>query len=219
MAEKNNPNKIITISLAIVICIAAIVLLYVNLPQENTDTTDDITDNTPDETKDNNQIEEPVVLLTIIYNNTKNEYTLKELEDFTSLTGTGRYVKSKALPDTVIITPDLNESAWEFTGVSLSTLLEKFEILTENYNITVTSNDNWTSEYTKDQVNGIIDIYNESGNITSTSGATMILAYKQDSEYIGGDYGPLRIAFVGSDVITGSNLWAKFVVSIEIVEI
>ncbi len=206
MAE-NNSNKTITIALAVIICIAAIVLLYVNLPQDSTDTTDD------------NQNTEPLVLLTLIYNNTENEYTLEELENFTSVTDTGRYVKSKLLPDTVLITPDLNESAWSFTGVAVKTLIDEFENIPDKYNITVTASDDWTSEYTKDQVEGTIDIYNETGNVTSTTGATMILAYTQDGEYIDEEDGPLRIALIGDDVITSSNLWSKMVVSIEIVEV
>lgn len=216
MADKDKTNKILTIVLAIVICLAAVVIIYVNLPQETTDYTQDETND--GNTTDDDETEEPVTLLTVMYNNTKNEYTLEELESFSAVTGTGRQVKSKLLPDTIQITPDLNESAWEFVGVAVSTLLEEFEDLPDNYNITVTASDDWTSEYTKDNVAGVVNVYNETG-IIGTSGATMILAYKQDGEYISDDYGPLRITFVGSDAITESSLWAKFVVSIEIVEV
>jgi len=212
MAE-NNSNKMITIALAAVICIAAIVLLYTNLPQDNTN------DETDNGTPDDNQSAEPAVILTVTYNNTDYNYTLEDLESFTTTTGTGRYVKSKLLPDTVLITPDLNESAWSFTGVAVSTLLDEFNSIPDNYNITVTASDGWTSTYTKEQVDGTIDIYNETGNVTSTTGATMILAYKQDTEYISEDPGPLRISLVGDDIITLSNLWSKMVVSIEIVEL
>lgn len=205
-------KKLITITLAIVICIAAIVVLYVNLPQDQN-------------TNDDNTNEEPVVLLTVTYGDEQSEYTLEELEDFSSTTGFGRYIKSKALKQgTVIIEPDLNGPAWEFTGVEISTLVDQFENLPDNYNITVTASDDWTSGYTKDNVTGAIDIYNETGAITATSGATMILAYKEDGSYYSeidpdNEVGPLRIAFVGEDVITLSSLWSKMVVSIEVVEL
>ncbi len=198
MTEKNS-NKILTLVLAVIICISAIVVLYVSLPKN--ETTDNNTDDTTNGNTDNNETEEPVILLTVIYNDTQNEYTLEDLEKFSAVTGTGRQVKSKLLPDTVLITPALNESAWEFTGVAVSTLLDEFENLPSNYNITITSSDEWITEYTKDNVTGIVNIYNETG-INGTSGATMILAYKQDDEYISDEYGPLRIVFVGSDVIT-----------------
>ncbi len=207
-------KKLITITLAILICIAAIVVLYVNLPQAD-----------DENTNDGNTNEEPVVLLTVTCGDEQNEYTLEELESFSSITGTGRYIKSKALKQgTVIIEPGLNELAWEFTGVEISTLVNQFENLPDNYNITVTASDDWTSEYTKDNVTGTIDIYNETGKITGTSGATMILVYKEDGSYYSeidpdNEIGPLRIAFVGEDVITLSSLWSKMVVSIEVVEI
>jgi DMSO/TMAO reductase YedYZ molybdopterin-dependent catalytic subunit len=210
MAEKDSSNKLITITLVVVICIAAIVFLYVNLPENDTIIPDD-------------EIEdpvEPVTLLTIIYNDTQKSYTLEDLENFSATTGYGRHIRGRLLPDTVLITPDLNESAWIFTGVDISLILEEFEDLPDDYNITVTSSDDWVTPYSRDNVMGFVNIYNETGNITATSGATMILAYKQDGEYISEeDGGPLRIAFVNSDIITDSGLWAKWVVSIEIIEI
>jgi hypothetical protein len=66
---------------------------------------------------------------------------------------------------------------------------------------------------------GSVEIYNETGNITANSGAIMILAYMQNGEYISEQDGPLRIVFVNSNAITNSRLWAKLVVSIEIMDI
>jgi len=211
MEEKNNSNKIITITLAVIICLAAAVIIYVNLPINEEETSDQ--GSSGDNTKNDSE-----TILTIIYGDEQKNYSLKDLEEnFSPVTGTGRYVKSKLLPDTIQITPDLSEAAWTFTGVAVSTLLDEFENLPSNYNISVISDDDRVTNYTKDNVTGIVNLYNETG-IIGTSGAAMILAYKQDNEYISDD-GPLRIVFVGSDVITLSNLWAKFVVSIVILDV
>lgn len=205
MVEKKNTNKIITITLGLTICIALIVLIMVNLPQSESII--------PDE-----ELDPQEVLLTIIYSNTYINYTLQDLEVFPSTTGSARNIRGALLPE-VRITPPLNEPAWEFTGVSVHLLLEEFENLPDNYTINVTSSDDWVSTYSKDQVMGSVDLYNETGNITATSGATMILAYMKNGEYIIEEEGPLRIVFVNSDAITNSRLWAKLVISIEIMDL
>lgn len=206
MGEENNTNKMLTIGLVVVVAIAVIVLMYVNLPQEDT-TTDE-------GTEDANGTNE--VMLNVTYDNIKHEYTLEELEDLPSITGTGRKIKAKLLPDAVIIDPDLNDSAWQFTGVAISTFLGEFENLSDNYNVTAIGSDEWEISYTKDNVTGHVNVYNETGQVVRTNDTTMILAYKQDNDYISDEYGPLRIAFVDSGAITNSALWAKYVVTIEI---
>ena len=92
--------------------------------------------------------------------------------------------------------------------------------LPENYNVTVTASDGWSIEYTKNQINGAFDLYNETGDLIEDRIVTMILAYKEDGGYITDEEeGPLRIVFVGEDVITASGLWLRMVESIEIIEI
>lgn len=207
MTDENN-NRMITVALIVVILIAAVTLLYINLPEENSNSEDQTSNNIPEDT---------TVIFSLIYEDTTLEYTLSELEDLEEYTGSGSYIKTKLLPDTVLI-----NGPWDFVGVRISKLLDQISSIPENYNITFTASDGWTSEYTKNQVLGEIDLYNESGNVTGNEGATMILAYKQDGDYIpeGEDEaGPLRVAFIGGDIITGSNLWAKMVISMQIVEV
>lgn len=206
MKKINKNEKIITFLLAVVILLAVVTVIYISFPlgywnEENNKTT---------ETPTNNE----KILLTVSLGSEQKNYTMSDLEQLEKYEGTGSYVKTKLLPDTVLINGPYN-----FTGVQVSTLINDFDDLPENYTITVTASDGWSTNFTKDNVSGVIDIYNETGKIVGNHGATMILAYKENGEYITDDtIGPLRIAFVDDDVITASNLWVKRVVSIEITE-
>jgi hypothetical protein len=199
MVEKND-SKLITILLAIIIIIAIIALVYVNLPEEKTGEKDDII-----------PVEEEI--LSIIYESQEINFTLSNLEELEAYSGSGSFLKIGALPDVIIDGP------FNFTGVTFSTLISQMDILPENYNITVIASDGWTSEFTKDQINGEIVLYNETGEIIEEGNVTMILAYIEDNEYINEGDGPLRIAFIGENVITASNLWSKAVEIIEIIEV
>jgi hypothetical protein len=201
MAKKEETNKIITIVLAIVISLAALTILYFNLPDSD-ESDDKVTPSTGE------------TILTVSYEDESIEYDLNSLENKEEYTGSGGYIKTKLLPDSVVI-----NGPWEFTGVQLSTFLSDFEDLPNNYNVTITASDGWISEYTKQEVQGNVNIYNESGEIIETSGATMIIAYKEEGEYISEEDGPLRVAFLGDNMITESNLWSKMVESIEITEV
>ena len=155
-------------------------------------------------------------ILTITYENYSMNYTLNDLESMESYTGTGRYIKSKLLPDSIVI-----ENSNSYTGVKIINLLDDISGMPENYNLSIISADGWFVNFTKNEVMGYVDIYDEMGNIISNQTTVMILAYKENGEYynvIGedDDIGPLRIAFVGNDVITSSNLWSRKVVSIYI---
>ena len=128
---------------------------------------------------------------------------------------TGGSPKTEKITEIAIYLHDGEKITGEFT-----TLINQMEDLPENYNITVTASDGWTTEFTMDQVYGEIDLYNETGDIIEEGIVTMILAYKEDGEYINDlEVGPLRIAFIGEDVITSSSLWSKMVESIEIIEV
>lgn len=167
----------------------------------------------------NEQEEKPSVLLTVIYGDYQANYTLGDIEALEAYNGTGAYIKTKFLPESVV-TDDIHE----YTGALMTTLLEQIPNLPENYNISVISSDGWTTNYTLNEILGYVDVYNETGNLTSSERAVvMILAYKEDGSYYSeidpeNETGPLRIAFVGDNPIyTPSGLWAKMVVSIEVI--
>ncbi len=205
MAENN--MKILSVILAAAIIISIGVLVYVNLPKE---TEEEINDNEAD---GNEGTKEEKTVLTLIYNDEITNYTLSELQDFEAYSGSGRYIKQKLLPDTVLI-----EGPFNYTGVEVSLLLNQFSDLPGEYIINVTASDGWSSNYTSDNVAGIVDIYNESGIVVDNSGATMILAYEENDELISDpEIGPLRIAFVNDGVITSSSIWTKMVEIIEVI--
>jgi hypothetical protein len=156
-------------------------------------------------------------ILTVTFDDYTDEYSLSNLESIESYSGTGRYIKTKLLPDSIVISDSVN-----YTGVRMYRILNNIPNLPEDYNISVISSDDWTVTYTKDDINGNVDVYDEEGNILSNETAVMIIVYKEEGEYyseidLDDETGPLRIAFVKGDVITSSNLWSKMVVSIEII--
>lgn len=207
MPKENSSKKAITISLITIIIIAAVVLIYVNLPQT-------IEDNNNDGTNENGETNEEEILLTITYSTQELNYTLTQLENLTSYEGQGGKINKKST-----ITGPYN-----YTGVEISTFLNELDNLPEIYNITATSSDGYTQEYSYEQIIGNTTLYNETRieidqvepgiNILK-----MIVAYKEEGEYITDpEYAPLMVAFV-DDYYTDSSLWARMLVSLEITEI
>ena len=154
-------------------------------------------------------------VLTVIFDNYTNDYNLDDLQSIDSYIGTGRYIKTKLLPDSV----NISDSS-SFTGIRVYKILDDIPNLPDTYDISVVSSDGWEVTYTMDDIDGNIDIYDEEGNILSNETAVMILAYKEDGEYYSDDEtGPLRVAFVDNNVITSSSLWSKMAVSIEVISL
>ena len=171
------------------------------------------------EDNETNGEEQSSVLLNITFGDYKANYTLEDIEALDSYTGTGGYIKTKLLPDSVVIS-DINE----YKGVRILTLIEEVPDPPVDYNISVVSDDGWTVTYTKNETLGNVFVYNETGEIVANETAVMILAYKENGSYYSeidteNEIGPLRIAFVGDNVITSSSLWSKMVVSIEIISL
>ena len=196
-----NKNMFITIALAIVIVTAIGVFVFTNLESTNQNNDDPSDANTNDETKEDEE-----TLLTIVHKDNNYSYTLSDLENVESYTKPGRKIKSNG----VIIGP------YNYTGVKITTLMDEIGILAEPYEITITASDGYNKTFTKNQTQGILDFYNEDGNITENGSATMIVAYQEDGVYYDEEY-PLRIAFIGEYMpITSSSLWIKMITTIEI---
>lgn len=211
MAEKKQTTKMLTIGLVIVIAIATIVMIYVNLPKETID------DETKDDQINDNEIEKPTVQLNVTYNNTEYTYNFTNIENLESTTGTARYLKASPFfkTGTIIISPEMNESAYQYTGVKISTLLQDIQNLPETYNVTLSAPDGYSTTLNNSEIAGNLVTYTENGNETDVE-VSVILSYKKNGEYLPDDEATLRVAVVGDEPISLSNLWVSNVVNIEI---
>lgn len=218
MAEKKNTNKILTIGLVLILAIAAIVVIYVNLPQEKSETDNQTGGESSDDTSDNDT-EKPNTTLVVTYNNTEYEYNFEELENLQSTTGTARTLKSRPFfkSNSIIIEPPMNETANQYTGVEISKIIENVQNLPETYNVTLYAPDDYNTTFNNSELKGNTITYNETGNETQVE-VSVILAYKQNGEYLPEDDGPLMVAIIGEEPISLSNSWVKSVVSIDITE-
>ena len=205
MAEKNNSNKIITITLAVIICLAVAVIIYVNLPTKEEKTSDQ---GESGGKTNNTQTNDSEKVLTIIYGDEQINYTMDEIKSMTPYTSVGAKINKKF----TITGP------YHYTGVKISTFLADFTDLPSKYSLVATSSDGYIQSYTYDQVQGTVELLNETRASLGNGSLTMIVAYMQENEEISdSEDGPLMIIFI-DDYYTDSALWAKMVVSIEIVE-
>ena len=189
MAENKTDKIIIGIFVAVII-IAVGVFAYYNMYNPSS----------PSE-KEN-------VLLTLSYENEYHNYTLSDLKKIDSFSGNGGYKTSHGY----VKGPE------SYTGVRMTKLLNEIGNLPDSYIIQVIAKDNYSVNYTIDEINGNVTVYDSNGNETGRGGVTMILAYAENGKYDFDD-GPLRIAYVDDGSITSSKLWAKWVVEIKVIEI
>ena len=203
MTVKINTNKILTLILALIICISAIVILYVNLPKD-----EKTNDNNTNGVIDNNQTEESVPVLTVMYGDEQINYTIDDIKSMVSYTGIGAKINKK-----LSITGPYN-----FTGVKISAFLTQLNNLPLNYSINTTSIDGYSQHYTYEQIKGIIEKFNETRVSLGNASFTMIIAYKEEGVDITDlEDGPLMVVFV-DDYYTDSGLWAKQLTKIEIID-
>jgi hypothetical protein len=201
MTDKKTDNRLTSIALTVVIVIAAMILIYTNLPKENSVYT-------PNE---NSQQSESEIIFTLRFDDQELKYSLNDLENLEAYTCNATIIKTGFLPELKFEGPN------EYTGVIMSTLLNEIGDLPVNYSINVISTDINTT-YNLNQIKGKVDIYDSSGLIIDNGTAIMILAYKIDGEYFTQEgILPLRIVFCNENM-TSSRLWAKMVKSIEIIE-
>lgn len=189
MPKENNTNQLITLGLIIVIIIAAIILLYVNFPR------------TENIIQDEN-------ILNLKYGDQQINYTISELESLESYNGIGGFINRV----------NKTYGPYEYTGVPISYLIEQMTNIPENYSLLITASDGWETTFDINKIHGNVEIYNETGIKEGTGNTTMIIAYKENGEYITNpDEGPYRVTFV-DDYYTSSSLWSRMVESIEIIE-
>jgi hypothetical protein len=202
MTEKTSNNKFskyITVVLIIAIIAAVGVFAYTHFVKKEPAKSDNNTS--------------PIItakktLLTITVGSQSYNYTLDNLTALATITEQGTYINNIGK-----LTGPNN-----YTGVTVSTLLSSIPSLPTNYTFHAIANDNYTCNYTQNEVNGHVAIYNETGGEIGTGNLTMIIAYKENKVFLNeATKGPLRIAFVDTQPsITYAGLWMGYLVKIEI---
>ena len=196
---------LITIVLVLVIVCAVGVLVYTNLPPNNT---------TPTPSGGTNETRIPI--LTIRYNTEEKNYTFAEIQAFTVYTGKGGYHKNFAGPGSI-------QQVGNYTGVAITTLINQLDSIPQNYSINVTSSDGRYMVYNHSVLLGNLAIYDPLDELNAdpigAGNFTMVLAYTFEGEYLNETKdGKLKIAFLNDEgSITASSLWSKFVVSIDVI--
>lgn len=194
-------NKYISLVLAIVVIVAVGVYTYTHFVEKEPTQSDD--DHTPVGDSDESLLS--VRVGSIIVN-----YTLDELKSIGTVTGKGAYVNKVGQ-----VTGPYN-----YTGVSIPVLINIFEGFPDNYTLQAVASDNYSVEYSYDEVNGNVTVYNETGSEIGTSSMTMIIAYMENGQELDEESGgPLRIVFINDEgSITWSGSWLRSLVRLEISE-
>ena len=207
MADKQ--TLLITAALAIVIIAAIGIMIYVNLPTgENT--LEDSSQET-DDSVDDSFLKNATFLC--IYGKNQKTYTVAELEKIQQYDGTGSKIKTGMFPQIIIDGP------YSFSGVKITTLLDDVDVNDTNYTVCITSSDGYQSNLTYNEIQGEIPVYNTTGEIIRNDNVTIMLAIKENGEYITeDDGGPFKVVIVGEDAITSSSYWPKWAVSLEIID-
>jgi hypothetical protein len=204
MAEKTGNekfNKYIVIVLAIVIIAAVGIYAYTTFVQKESPESEN---NTPP------IIEPDETLLIISVGSQSYTYTLDNLTALGTITEQGSYINKFGM-----VTGPNN-----YTGMTISMLLNTIPSLPTNYTFHAIASDDYARNYTVDELNGHVTLFNETGAEIGTGNLTMIVAYKDNGVYLNETTkGPLRIAFVGTEPsITNSGLWLSSLVKIEIIQ-
>ena len=101
-----------------------------------------------------------------------------------------------------------------YKGVSLRSLMK---LVGGSGSVTVVASDGYTQSMSSSQVGGSVNTYDPTtGEPISGVSVTAIVAYQKGGSNIGSGEGPLRIGFVssGSNQVTDSDLWVKWVVEL-----
>jgi len=136
-------------------------------------------------------------------------YSLDDLTALDNISGQGSYINKVGK----ITGPDI------YTGINISVLLSTIPSLPTNYTFHAIASDEYARNYSIDEVNGHVIVFNETGAEIGIGNLTMIIAYKENGVVLNETTkGPLRIAFVDTQPsITNSGLWLSSLVKIEII--
>ena len=149
-------------------------------------------------------------VLTISYNSTNYNYTLDKLiSSFKSVSGLGTKINQIGK----ISSPE------NYTGIPIYVLLQSIDDLPDNYWLIASATD-YVYNFSKENVSGKVDLYNENSKSYGIGNITMILAYEMNDKYLNETSGgPLRIAFIDDKgSITHSSMWVSSVIKLTIIK-
>lgn len=190
MTQREKGDKLIMVILALAVFAAAAIVIYISFDEDDSGDED--------------------VLLSVIHGENQWKYTMNNLKNLEEYTGRGSMINGIGTIN----------GPFEFTGVSITTLLEDVGITNlSSIKINATSANNLSKIFNADAIVGNVTIFNETGNeINWSTPVILLLAYEKDGMEISDENGPLRITYVGEGTpITLSENWVKQVISIEII--
>jgi len=194
-------NKILSAVVAIALIAAVAVLMYVNLPRQT---------NAP--SGNTNGQNTTSSIFSITYGDKQTNFTLSELVDLPSYTAKGGYRTQSGFI----------KGLGNYTGVTITTLVDTFHIGPFLYSLKVIS-ENGNTTYNYSTILGNVDIYNPDNasdpNPIGKGNMTMVLAYKYEGNWLNESTdGKLKIVFLDEKgSITRASLWWKKVISIKII--
>lgn len=148
-------------------------------------------------------------ILNVIRDENIQSYSLIELIDMPSVTGSGGYKKSSGTLS----------GPYTFTGVLVEYLLNQTGDLPVEYTVEIVSDDGYTTYYNRSQIEGTFDAYNgTTGDPVGAKEFDLILAYFEDGAPLSSS-GPLRVATLNDGgYFADGHFWAKYVVNITLID-
>ena len=149
-------------------------------------------------------------VLTINYGSMVKTYTLDQIKALPSTTGAAGTISGAGAIGTTV----------QCKGVALTQLLSSFAGLPPSSSIKIAGSDGYFVTLTYSQITqGSFPTFNvNDGSLVSPQGqSTPILEYEENGSALGSDLGPLRLAIISQQgQVTRSNLWVKWVETIDI---
>ena len=194
-------NKFVMIALVSVMIIAVGIYAYTQLVEKESVSTD----------QDQPPLAKPSeIVLTVSMNNQNYNYSFGELTSLEAMVGKGKYINKIGK-----ITGPYN-----YTGVSIPVFLDSIGNVPDNYSLKAVASDNYSIDYTYEEAQGTVMVYNETGGEIGIRNMTMIIAYQENKEVLTDESGgPLRIAFIDEDgSITQSGSWLRSLVELQVID-
>lgn len=148
------------------------------------------------------------VVLTLTYGDERKQYNLDDLLAFDSITGNGSRINK------------VNKitGPFEYTGVLITTFAQEFTDIPSQYYVSAIGSDGYIVNYTYDEIQGEVNLYDTTGKVIGVGGVSVVLATKENGQT--GYNGSLRIVCINQEQeppITFSALWAKYVIELKFI--